>query len=85
VFDNDKVKYNIILGTNFLLKTGIRSNYSEGKMEWFDCSFPLCPPGGLDAKDREAMEDIVSIQTENELFSEDWLNCYATDILDAQY
>ncbi len=23
VFDNDKVKYNIILGTNFLSKTGI--------------------------------------------------------------
>jgi hypothetical protein len=33
VFDNDKVKYDIILGTNFLSKTGIRLNYSEGKME----------------------------------------------------
>jgi hypothetical protein len=26
VFDNDSVKYNIILGTNFLTKTGIKLN-----------------------------------------------------------
>ena len=47
VFDNDQVKYDVILGTNFLSKTGIKLNYSEGKMEWFDCSIPLHPPGGL--------------------------------------
>jgi hypothetical protein len=40
VFDNNNVKYNIILGTNFLSKTGIKSNYSYGNMEWFDCSIP---------------------------------------------
>jgi hypothetical protein len=85
VFDNDKVKYDIILGTNFLLKTGIRLNYSEGKMKWFDCSIPLRPPGGLDAKEFDVMEDMFFIQTEDELFSEDWLDCNATEILDAQY
>ena len=31
-FENDKVKYNIILGANFLLKAGIKLNYSNGKM-----------------------------------------------------
>ncbi len=46
VFDNDNVKYNIILGTNFLSKTRIKLNYSEGNMEWSDCSIPLCPPRG---------------------------------------
>jgi hypothetical protein len=51
VFDNDNVKYDIILGTNFLSETGIKLNYSEGNMEWFDCSIPLCPPGGLDLKE----------------------------------
>jgi hypothetical protein len=30
VFDNDDIKYNIILGTNFLSKTEIKLNYSEG-------------------------------------------------------
>ncbi len=34
VFDNNNVIYNIILGTNFLPKTGIKLNYSEGNMEW---------------------------------------------------
>jgi hypothetical protein len=33
VFDNDNVKYGIFLGTNFLSKTGIKLNYSEGNME----------------------------------------------------
>ena len=85
VFDNDHVKYDIILGTNFLSKTGIKLNYLEGKMEWFDCSLPLRPPGGLDSKDFDAMEDMFFIQAEDELFGEDWLSCYATDILDAKY
>jgi hypothetical protein len=62
VFDNDNVKYNIILGTNFLSKTGIKLNYPEGNMEWFDCSIPLCPPGGLDSNDFDAMEDMFHIQ-----------------------
>jgi hypothetical protein len=58
VFDNDNVKYDIILGTNFLSKTGIKLNYSEGNMEWFDCSIPLHPPGGLDSKEFDPMEDM---------------------------
>ncbi len=36
VFDNDNVKYRIILSTNLLSNTGFKSNYSEGKVEWFD-------------------------------------------------
>ncbi len=46
VFDNGNVKY---LGTNFLSKTGIKLDYSEGNMEWFDCPIPICPPGSLDS------------------------------------
>jgi hypothetical protein len=60
VFDNDNGKYDIILGTNFLSKTGIKLNYSEG-MEWFDCSIPLCPPWGLDLKEFDAMEGMFHI------------------------
>jgi hypothetical protein len=33
VFDKDNVKYDIILVTNFLSKTGIKLNYSEENME----------------------------------------------------
>jgi hypothetical protein len=67
------------------LKTGIKLNYSEGKMDWFDCSIPLRPPGGLDTKEFHAMGDMFFVQTEDELFGEDWLDCYATEILDTQY
>jgi hypothetical protein len=85
VFDNDNVKYDIILGTNFLSKTGIKLNYSEGNMEWFDCSIPLHPPGGLDSKEFNAMEDMFHIQVKDEIFGEDWLECFATEILYANY
>jgi hypothetical protein len=33
MFDNDNVKYDIILGTNYLSKTGIKLNYSKGNKE----------------------------------------------------
>jgi hypothetical protein len=65
VFDNNNVKYNIILGTNFLSKTGIKLKYSEGYMEWFDCSIPLYAPGGLDSKEFNAMEDMFHIQVKD--------------------
>jgi hypothetical protein len=70
VFDNDNVKYNIILGINFLSKTGIKLNYSEGNMEWFDCFIPLRPPGGLDSKEFDAMEDMFHIQVEDKIFGD---------------
>ncbi len=85
VFDNDNVKYNIILGTNFLSKTGIKLNYSEGNMEWFDCAIPIRPPGGLDSKEFDTIEDMFHIQVEDKIFGEDWLECLATEILDAKY
>jgi hypothetical protein len=54
-------------------------------MEQFGCSIPLCPPGGLDLNNFDAMDDMFHIQVEDELFGEDWLECFATKILDAKY
>jgi hypothetical protein len=85
VFDNYNIKYNIIPGTNFFSKTGIKLNYSDRNMEWFDCSIPLCPPGGLDSEEFDAMEGMFHIQVEDEIFGEDWLECFATEVLDAKY
>ncbi len=42
-------------------------------MKWFDCSIPLCPPGGLDSKEFDAMEEIFHIQVKDKLFGDDWL------------
>jgi hypothetical protein len=85
VFDNNNIKYDIILGTNVLSKTGIKLNYSGGNMEWSDCSIPLHPPGGLDSNEFNAMEDMFHIQVKDKLFGEDWLECFGTEILDAKY
>jgi hypothetical protein len=71
VFDNNNIKYDIIWGINCLSKTEIKLNYSEGNMEWFDCSIPLCPPGSLDSKEFDAIEDMFHIQVEDKLFGED--------------
>ena len=45
----------------------------------------ICPPGSLSSIDFDAMEDLFFIQTEEEIFGNDWLHCYATKILDAKY
>jgi hypothetical protein len=60
-------------------------NYSEGNMKWFDCSIPLCPPGVLDLIKFDVMEDMFHIQIEDKLFGENWLECFATEVLDAKY
>ncbi len=85
VFDNDNVKYDITLGTNLLSKTGFKSSYSEGSMEWFDYSILLRPPGGLDSNKFNTTEHMFHIQVKNEIFGEDWLKSFATEILGAKY
>jgi hypothetical protein len=71
VLDNDNIKYNIILSTNLLSKTGFKSNFSEGNMEWFDYSIPPHPPGDFDSNKFDAVEDMFYIQVKDELFGED--------------
>jgi hypothetical protein len=85
VLDSNNVKYIIIQGTNSLSKTGIKLNYSEGNMAWIDCSIPLCPPGGLDSNKFDTMKNMLHTQVKDKLFCEDWLECFATEILDPKY
>ncbi len=37
------------------------------------------------SKEFDAMEDMFYIQVEDEIFGEDWLECFATEILDGKY
>ena len=85
IFDNDNCKYNIIFGTNFLSKTGIKLDYETGQMKWFDNVLPMRPLHGLRSSNFNAMEEQYYIQLEDEILGEDWLQCYATEILDAKY
>ncbi len=54
-------------------------------MVWFHYSIPLCPPGGLDLNEFNAMEHMFHIQVKDKLFGEDLLKSFATEILDAKY
>ena len=54
-------------------------------MEWYDNILPMRPRSGLTSVDFDAMEDQYFIQLEDELLGEDWLESFATEILDAKY
>ncbi len=36
IFDADSFRYDVILGANFLSKTGIDVKFGTGTIEWFD-------------------------------------------------
>ena len=54
-------------------------------MKWYDTILPMRPRSGLTSMDFDDMVDQYNVQVEDELFGEDWLNCFATEILDAKY
>jgi hypothetical protein len=87
VFQSETCKYDVILGADFLTKTGIDVKYSTGSMEWFNNELPMCNPHLLQNKEFEAMAEIIKIQQEEEIFGMDWYDptCYAMEILDAKY
>jgi hypothetical protein len=87
VFDGT-CKYDVILGADFLLKSGIDIKYSSGIIEWFDSELPMRDPHQLDDKDYIAMMDVMEVQREaEEIFGMDWYDptCYASEIMDAKY
>ncbi len=77
----------MILGADFLSKTGIDVKYSTGTIEWFDNELSLHGTRTLQSKDFSAMAEIIEIQQEHEFFGMDWYDphCQATEILDAKY
>jgi hypothetical protein len=44
IFESDTCKYNVILGADFLNKTGIDVKYSTNTIEWFKNELPLRDP-----------------------------------------
>ena len=75
----------MIYGTNFLSKTDIKLDYDCGKMLWYNSMLPMHPRKGLTSADFDNMEDMYYIQYDDELLSQDWLEIYDTEILDARY
>jgi hypothetical protein len=87
IFESETCKYDVILGTDFLTKTGIDVKYSTGTIQWFENKLPLRDPHALKDKDYLARAEIVEIQQEVDFFGMDWYDptCYAIEILDAKY
>ena len=85
---NGQCKYDVILGADFLSKSGIDIKYSTGIIEWFDSELPMRDPHQLDDKEYLAMAESMEVQREaEEIFGMDWYDptCYASEILDAKY
>jgi hypothetical protein len=51
IFDADSCRCDVILGADFLSKTGIDVKYSTGTIEWFDNELPLRDTRYLQSKD----------------------------------
>ena len=64
VFESKTCKYDVILGADFLTKTGIDVKYSTNTIEWFDNELPLQNPHSLMDKDTFAMAEIINIHQE---------------------
>jgi hypothetical protein len=87
VFDGE-IRYDLILGADFLTKTGIDIRYSSGTIEWFDSELPMRDPKYLDHGDYLAMAESLEVHREEEqIFGRDWYDsdCHASEILDAKY
>ena len=54
-------------------------------MEWYESSLPMRPAYGLDSCNFDTMADMYHIQVEDDIQVKGWLECFATEILDAKY
>jgi hypothetical protein len=54
-------------------------------MIWYDCIVPMYPHHGLTAQDFDDMLNMYLIYFEDELFGHNWLESYATELLDAKH
>ncbi len=51
IFESDICRCDVILGADFLIKTGIDVKYRTGTIEWFENELPLCDPHDLNNRD----------------------------------
>jgi hypothetical protein len=68
VFDADSCRYDVILGADFLSKTGIDVKYSTGTTELFDNELPLRDTRYLQCNDFLAMVETIEIQLEDDFW-----------------
>ena len=81
IFDGP-CKYDIIIGADFLTKAGLAIDYQAKEVNWFGDTIPLREPG-LTTQDYVAILEESKLQYE--IQEEEYEDCFARDILDAQY
>ena len=69
----------MILDADFLTKIGMDIKYSTGEMEWYGNTLPMREPWKLDSQEYLNMADSFLIQSEEEIFGENWLESYAVE------
>ncbi len=85
VFDQ-RCRYDVILGSDFLTKTGRDMQYSTRTMEWFENILPMRDPRSIDEEEFWTMADAFNVQLEEDFLGEDWLDShFAAPIMDAKY
>ena len=82
---NSPCRYDVILGADFLTKTGINLNYAEGELQWYHVNVPMKDPLALTKDDYLAMIDVHLIEEDDEVHDE-WFETYVVaPIKDAKY
>ena len=61
VFQSEMCKYDVILGADFLSKTGIDVKYSTRTMKWFDNELQLHNLHLFETKDFQAMAELIEV------------------------
>ena len=84
VFDSN-CRYDVILGGDFLQKTGININYSDYQIEWLDGQLPMRKAHEFHKEDMSLLVDTLYAQEDKEWFRDDFMESLATIILDATY
>ncbi len=72
IFDADSGRYDMILGADFLSKTGIDVKFSAWTIERIDDELPLRDTCYLQSKDFLAMAEIIEIHLDDDFFGMDW-------------
>eukprot|EP00970_Alexandrium_tamarense_P003934 scaffold665_cov127-Alexandrium_tamarense.AAC.1 len=72
---NSPCRYDVILGADFLTKTGINLNYANSELQWNGMNIPVKDPLSLTDEDYQAMID-VHLTEEDDKVHNDWFEVY---------
>jgi hypothetical protein len=82
---NSPCKYDVILGADFLTKTGINLNYANSELQWNGVNIPVKDPLSLTNEDYQAMIDVHLKEEDDEVYNY-WFEAYVVaPIKDAKY